>query len=765
MDQSKDQAAAPAVKSAGIWKNQPSWLKFLVGSLLYSGTIILTFWYFSSPFKPAAVPTPSVNAPDQAVDDLRPIPGIAAAGAFALYEPVVANVKPAGKPYAVSADLGNIPNAGDFYLSDAAKDLLVRNAFVVTPGWTKEFFQLYEKNRYDKLPSFVTVDAVVHNYHLMFDNLLQQLETGKLSAEARALTTRLLRASREQLTGLKGTAWENAAKRNVAFFAVAAKLLNGAAETPAEVRPEVAAELDLIAAHAGIKESPMMNMGAERSSGPPPKLGDAYLEDYSQYVPRGHYEKSELLKSYFRAMMWYGRMNFRFKTADEVRSAALMAAALRADGAALAHWDAIYEPTAFFVGKSDDIGYHEFVKALASAYGADADASALAADEAGFGKLQTALAALEPPQLNSMPIFDETISPDREKEIRGFRLMGQRFTIDASIFQRLIYREVKENPQGARRMLPKGLDIPAALGSEEAYALLRSAGATDFKDYPENMSKLRTYISGLGDEVWTQNLYWGWLYSLRPLVAAKGAGWPSFMTNAAWARKDLESVLGSWTELKHDTILYAKQVYAELGGAGLDERLRDDRGYVQPEPEVYARLLALTAMTKRGLEARGLLDAPSAANLDLMSELLRKLLVISEKELAVLPLSAEDYEFIRSFGGQLEHLWYEINAAEIAAAQASSSSYLDNNPAALVADVATDPNGQVLEEGTGHISNIFVVFPLDGELKLAKGGVYSYYEFPWPMNDRLTDAKWREMLDTGKTPERPDWVKAFTTAN
>jgi hypothetical protein len=47
-----------------------------------------------------------------------------------------------------------------------------------------------------------------------------------------------------------------------------------------------------------------------------------------------------------------------------------------------------------------------------------------------------------------MPIFDETIQPDREKEIKGFRFMGQRFSLDASIFQRLVYRDVKENAQG-----------------------------------------------------------------------------------------------------------------------------------------------------------------------------------------------------------------------------------------------------------------------------------------------------------------------------
>ena len=76
------------------------------------------------------------------------------------------------------------------------------------------------------------------------------------------------------------------------------------------------------------------------------------------------------------------------------------------------------------------------------------------------------------------------------------------------------------------------------------------------------MDKVRGQIGSLADSQWTENLYWSWLYSFRPLLEPKAAnsGYPSFMTNQAWTRKDLNTVNGSYTELKHDTILYAKQV-------------------------------------------------------------------------------------------------------------------------------------------------------------------------------------------------------------
>ena len=212
--------------------------------------------------------------------------------------------------------------------------------------------------------------------------------------------------------------------------------------------------------------------------------------------------------------------------------------------------------------------------------------------------------------------------------------------------------------------------------------------------------------------------------------------------------------------MKHDTILYAKQVYAEFGAGGSEEK--DDRGYVEPNPYVYARLASLLKMTNEGLEIRGLLTPSMKGNLSKMEQLAMSLKTISEKELNNEKLTDDEYELIRSFGGQLEHFWLEVNKDEPAFKESSNQrDYLNENPAAIVADVATDPNGQVLEEGTGKISEIYVVVTVDGKLRIAKGGVYSYYEFAWPMSDRLTDKKWRELLNSSQAPTLPSWTDAF----
>ena len=702
-------------------------------------------------------------------------PAVAFASKFATYEEVPVNVSPKVPAYSVSQNLGNVTNASDFTFSDTAKSLLVKNAFVVKPSYNNEFFPLYESNRYSYIPNFVTTDSMLHNYHLMFDFLLKQLEEQKLVAELKQLNASMLSESLNQYNNLKGTEWENAAKRNVGFFAVGSKLLNPSVSIPSIVANEVNQELALIEAHQGIAKSPVMNIGGgedimiDTPQGPQPL--EALKEDYSQYIPRGHYDKTEQLKVYFKSMMWYGRLTFRLKNDDEIKSGILITLALNKESNQ-ASWNKIYEPVNFFVGKSDDITYYQFKDLVKQVYGDNATPQTASADKNKFTSFVDATKTLEPPQINSMPIFQASIQADREKEIKGFRFMGQRFTIDASIFQRLVYREVGDKTKSCQafkpeetgclsgaRCLPKGLDIPATMGSNEAKNILNGMGETKYACYPENMSKMNEYVLGLNTEIWTQNLYWGWLYQLRPLLDVKQSGYPTFMQNAAWLRKDLNTFLGSWSELKHDTILYAKQVYAELGGGGPEKK--DDRGYVEPNPYVYARLASLLKMTNEGLEIRGLLTPSMKDNLSKMEQLAMSLKTISEKELNNENLTDADYELIRSYGGQLEHFWLEINKDEPQYKELDQRNFLDQNPAAIIADVATDPNGQVLEEGTGKISEIYVVVPVDGKLRIAKGGVYSYYEFPWPMSDRLTDKKWREMLKSGQAPELPSWTNAF----
>ena len=306
------------------------------------------------------------------------------------------------------------------------------------------------------------------------------------------------------------------------------------------------------------------------------------------------------------------------------------------------------------------------------------------------------------------------------------------------MFQQLIYPAVQPDEAGSQRMLPDALDLPAAFGSDTALQILTEQGAAAYPGYTENLESLRAALEKAPAETWSASLYAAWLDALRPLAEEKGEGWPQYMQSEAWAKKDLATMLGSWAELKHDTALYAKQVYAEMGGGGIEPV--DDRGYVEAEPAVFGKLSALCTATANGLDALGLLSDTQAADLAKMAELNRQLMTIAEKELRGELPTDEEFELIRSFGGQLEHFWTEAVADEAAGIYTPMQM-----PAALVADVATDPNGSVLQVGTG-IQTIYVVVEVDGSPRLASGTVFGFYQFAQPMNERLTDEEWQAQL-------------------
>lgn len=674
--------------------------------------------------------------------------------------------------YKVDEDLGNIMNGSDYADLDEGKQHLVSDGFFVQDTSNCEFHEIYEKDRYFYVPNFVTVDSLMHAYHLYFAHMMKETEKDKLYDILVKLTDRMLGLckSQQEEMGLssksdaKTEAWETASDRNIAFFAIAKALLDESYD-PAKDKDidkdtleVIDEELSLIEGAEGITDSPL--------------TGGEEAEDYSQYKPRGYYDTDETLKRYFKAMMWYGRRNFKQDSETMDRSAMLMTLAM--DDDAYEDWSTIYAVTSFFAGASDDNGICEYQPLIEEAYGKsckDINGSSVI-DDGAFDKFHEATGKLDPPEINSVPMEDDGGETNKAVVNEGFRFMGQRFSIDAAIFQKLIYSNVGENKNGDKRMLPEALDIPAAFGNRTAEDILTNdLKAKEYTGYADNLAALQSRIENSSEDSWYASLYSEWLNTLRPLLEEKGSGYPMFMQSDGWKYKALESFLGSYTELKHDTILYSKQVIAEAGGDDPDKK--DDRGYVEPEVKVYKRFVELAEGTSAGLEKFGLLTDEAKTDLERLKFLAESFEEISKKELREETLTDDEYELIRSYGAELEHFWEEANKDEVDNDYDGYGIATNMFPAALVVDVATNPAGSVLELATGRVSTIYVVVPVDGTLRIAKGGVYDFYQFEQPIDERLTDHEWRVMLgidadDNGdyhwegdELPDKPRWTEKY----
>ena len=179
------------------------------------------------------------------------------------------------------------------------------------------------------------------------------------------------------------------------------------------------------------------------------------------------------------------------------------------------------------------------------------------------------------------------------------------------------------------------------------------------------------------------------------------------------------------------------------------------------------RFAELAEQTAEGLQVYGMLDPATRENLTRLASLARSLETISRKELQNERLSDEEYDLIREYGGTLEHFWIE------AVKDRTDAEYLDAReiPASLVTDLATDPNGTVLQAANGRPAQIYAIVPVDGTLRIASGVVYNFYQFRQPLSARLTDSEWRQMIGEwmspdgrfhqDETPEKPGWTQSY----
>lgn len=637
--------------------------------------------------------------------------------------------------YSIEADLSNVANLEQFgSFTEKQKEQLAKNGFVVTPRKEEQLFYIYENNEYLKLPSFITVDSVLQVYHVFYDYSLRSLEKDTLTAELKVFTDSMLKKSVTLYGSLENEGLKELELKNIAYFGVA-KLALGMElplDMPDKAKQLALQEYELMESQSGYKQSVIF----------------PFELDYSQYKPRGHYTRNEELKNYFRAMMWYGQVPFpvfrngKERNEEQTLQALLITYTLLSENINdMVHWKNIYEPTSFYVGKSDDLNILDYRKLMVKVYGDSPDVNHLN-DKDKLDRLYEAVKELPEPAI--VPKYT-TVSTPAGKQ---FRLMGQRYIADSEILQELV--------EPYKRPVPKGLDVMAVLGSKRAYDLLFRIYEEDKKweGYTESFNRMKMKFDRLEKDKWQSNMYFGWLWSLKGLLKQFGEGYPSFMKTEAWQDKSLSTALGSWSELRHDTVLYGKGMAAECGGG---EEPPQVRGYVEPNIEVYEKLLWLTRYSRENLKKKDILKGELESRMTDFEGLLQFLIKCSVKELNNEELSRDEYYQLLTYGGWLEFLtsslmedgykWYQI------------TSETDRNMG-VISDIHTVATGGVLEVGVGPAYEIFTVVPIGDKLYLTRGAVFSYYEF---MSDkRLTDEEWQQLHKRDKQPEQQEWIKSFT---
>jgi hypothetical protein len=447
--------------------------------------------------------------------------------------------------------------------------VFLTNGFVVSerlgaPSFSEIYYRLFHAD----LPAFITSDSILHAWHRSYQSMLEELEEIQLST----LLSGMLSNMSQQLPQTwqqYGSGPLRESIRDADYFLTVANSLWAGGMVPSALGDQEINQLvaNTLTAVNGLTLQELQIFGGYR------------VIDFSQFKVRGHYDASDRLRHYFQTMIWCGRTDLRVATfppnqEDDIRQlgTTVVLQYLLRQSAQYDNWAAIERITRAFVGTTDSMTFAQLGDLLAAAHISGP------ADITGLDILTNLQTRLLTGELGAQSIHSDflysPLGPEQVKLPRSFTVCGQKFVLDSWAFSEVVYDRILWSGEKIVRRKPTCLDVAfSTLGNDqtvpEIIARILATNGVPFRDglpYQHNLLAVRKVVDEQDPSSWTNNIYSAWLAALRTLSApTTDAKYPEAMRTRAWAMKTLNTQMGSWTELRHDTLLYVKQSYSEPG--------------------------------------------------------------------------------------------------------------------------------------------------------------------------------------------------------
>jgi hypothetical protein len=629
------------------------------------------------------------------------------------------------------ANLDNVVNWQQFEkLPQPMMQKLSSNGFVINKAQHEQLFHVYDQNYYDYTPGFITTDLYLQVLHMHISREMQTLEINSLYGILDVLLNEQYNKARQSAASTAAASVKQAGSWVQTYYGVALSLLKDRKyEVPAEWQAAYNFEYAQIQSADERKRSDF--------------LGDS-LMDYTQFIPRGNYTRSDSLKNYFKCVKWLNSASIYLDEDHSLSSAVIMAYNLSESSDSWKAYTRFSNIIGFLAGEENNLSFMHLQQVLAK-NNETALTSLLSANS--LQNIRKDLYAKDPRKFSPAGVNERTDDFLKRKKLL---FTAGRYTFDAEILQRLV--EVKD-PE-PRRPFPKGLDVFAAMGNKTAEDILLKTFKEQEKwsDYTDSLNMLKRKFGSYNK--WDNCVYNKQMETVLSL-SQSNTRYPYFMQLPAWQKKNLNTMLASWTELKHDMVLYIEQPSGAEMGDGGEIPPPQKIAYVEPNIAFWNKCIQFLELNQKMLEQNDVAAEKLTGRNNELKSLGKFLLEISNKQLNKINLSAKEFDELSFIGGQVEQL--TLNIIE----STEMEMEMVHTPERYVA-VATDVytyKDQCLQEGVGMADEIFVVAEINGLLYLTKGAVFSHYEFTGPSSERLTDEQWQEMLLNKKQPDEAIWMK------
>ena len=587
---------------------------------------------------------------------------------------------------------------------------LQENNFSIIDANRQMPFYVYDKNAYQYIPHYITTDLYLFILHKYFSRFLEKLDENYMS-----------RSLEELLGGITQEIAQNAEYNTIE----AADWLDMYCKTASFALTRTTGQVNHPFNEIYAKEITQIT----DESGLPVFIENEQVT-YAELKPRGHYTKSDRLKNYFKAFKWISLNGIDLDNDQELKGMVLLAYIIKSNSDLHRKYVQYTSTITKLAGQEDNVSIKDVIDAIDSNSEIEEILS-----ETSLSNLRASLASLNKERVKKVfgPGF---YIPEREKTRLYF--LSSTYSISGEIFSRLIHiNDVK-----SKRKFPRGLDIPAVFRDKTAESII----IREYKDnekwpgYAERLEELQTQFDDF--KGWESN------YGVKGLKTALAAiaeqdNYPDFLKTDAYNRKELSTMLSSWTHIKHDLILYQEKPYAAEAGQGGGPEPPKHYSYVEPNLEFWNESLSLVEWLQRLSKLDGTFDNELQRITDIGQELRNA----ASKQLAGESLTEDEMRNLSWIGGRIEYTLLGLLETDHLPEREKSM--------ALIADVYAYQT-ENLSVAVGHADDIYVIVPINGEYHIARGATFSYYEF---VEDRIySDEEWRKKNETRSVPARPGWV-------
>jgi hypothetical protein len=583
-------------------------------------------------------------------------------------------------------------------LPSDAYEKMTRNGFVLLNEAYGQPSELYIEATQNSLPPFITTDLILHQMHMFYGLLENDIEeqylTGILRSMLETINVELYSAYEKTLE----PEIEKAIEESLLYYSIPYALITGN-------------KTNLIGDYNRIFYDELGKMLEARGTGSRIIKTDNF--DFNIFKPHSHYAKNGETEKYYKALTWLQKIDLCLNNTEEFYRAILIA---------------------YIINKSPDLtsNYREFAE-LKTYFSSQKE-------QFTFWDLAVVIGQVEGINLFEDLYKEETINRIRAKlQLQDQEECQIRVSLMPEEYQNL-FTDLSEIIKDSARPTP--VQLFAALGNPAA---IRLAGSdVDPEATMNNLLNIATQEDARSID---------WLSTLLTSLN-EDAGTSGVINGDAWEMKNLNAAMASWVQLNERANIQVINKNSSTGDGKKDSTILV--GYVEPNVAFWNAAVILLQNTRAFLADQNVMSENTAGNLKKLINMVAFLKSVSEKELTRTSLTGEEFRQIAAVGEECENLSIKF----IQPQYTSSTHTLSNNMVYATSVFRGRTNGNRIS-GVGPADVILVPVEIGRFVYLTRGFVYSFYELEDSPKSHISQSQWRDLLEKkGKSAPAP-WMSMY----